>query len=284
MVLRNLIVDSATINSRKPFLPPSPPKRSSMKKENLMKASELAKCTGVQRGTIQFYIREGLLPKPKKSSRNMAYYDESYIERIKLIKELQEKRFLPLSVIKKILKAEPDFSGGEMRSLGELDGRIFKSLDHMPTFKPLSLSEILKKYDIERADLLEMVKIGILSPTSVKGTKHFNEIDVRLIECWDRMLKAGFTKDLGFMPIDIHHYKDMVSMLVEEEARTFLSQVAGKLTVEQMVEMIDNGLVIMNEFISILRRKFLMELVKKYSQQQSQPKKGTKTAKQEAEK
>ena len=255
-----------------------------MKKEKLIKASELARSTGVQRGTIQFYIREGLLPKPKKSSRNMAYYDESYIERIKLIKELQEKRFLPLSVIKKIIKAEPSFSAGELRSLGELDGKIFKSLDHMPTFKPISLTEVLKKYEIERADLLEMVKIGILTPITIKGAKHFKEIDVRLIECWDRMAKAGFTKDLGFMPIDVHHYKDMVSMLVEEEARTFLNLVAGKLTVEQMVEMIDSGLVIMNDFISILRRKFLMELVKRYAQQQPQPKKGKKAAKQTAEK
>ena len=42
--------------------------------------------------------------KPRKSGRNIADYDESMVEQIGLIKDLQENFFLPLSEIKKIIK------------------------------------------------------------------------------------------------------------------------------------------------------------------------------------
>ena len=35
-----------------------------------------------------------------RTSRNMAYYPPEYVERIRLIKRLQEDRFMPLRVIK----------------------------------------------------------------------------------------------------------------------------------------------------------------------------------------
>ena len=61
---------------------------------------------GVGRETIRFYIREGLLPEPERPGRNVAWYDESFVERIALIKELQQKRFLPLQVIKAIVAGD----------------------------------------------------------------------------------------------------------------------------------------------------------------------------------
>ena len=64
---------------------------------------ELAEAAGVSTGTIKHYLREGLLPEPIRTSRNMAYYPREFVERLKLIKQLQEERFLPLKVIKEIL-------------------------------------------------------------------------------------------------------------------------------------------------------------------------------------
>ena len=72
----------------------------------LIKMSELARRAGVARGTIQHYLREGLLPRPVKTFRNMAYYDRRFIDRIRCIKELQQKRYLPLDVIKAILERD----------------------------------------------------------------------------------------------------------------------------------------------------------------------------------
>ena len=55
-------------------------------------------------GTIKHYLREGLLPEPVKTSRNMAWYPREFVERVQLIKQLQEERFLPLKVIKEVLE------------------------------------------------------------------------------------------------------------------------------------------------------------------------------------
>ena len=65
--------------------------------------SELAERSGVSAGTIKHYLREGLLGEGDeivRTSRNMAYYPPEYVERIRLIKRLQEDRFMPLRVIK----------------------------------------------------------------------------------------------------------------------------------------------------------------------------------------
>ena len=42
-----------------------------------------------------------------RTSRNMAYYPPDYVERIQLIKRLQEDRFMPLRVIKGMMGPSP---------------------------------------------------------------------------------------------------------------------------------------------------------------------------------
>ena len=69
-----------------------------------MKISELVKKTGVPKETIHFYIREGLLRKPRKSGFNTADYHEGYVEQIQLIKDLRDNYYLPIPEIKKIIK------------------------------------------------------------------------------------------------------------------------------------------------------------------------------------
>src|SRR2546425_12379838 len=72
----------------------------------LIKISELAARAGVEKSTIQHYIREGLLPVPaQRPHRNMHYYSAELVGRIKLIKELQTRRNLPLARIREVLAA-----------------------------------------------------------------------------------------------------------------------------------------------------------------------------------
>ena len=40
--------------------------------QDLLRMRELAEAAGVSAGTIKHYLREGLLPEPVKTSRNMA--------------------------------------------------------------------------------------------------------------------------------------------------------------------------------------------------------------------
>ena len=77
-----------------------------MKDNGLLRMGELAEAAGVSAGTIKHYLREGLLPEPVKTSRNMAWYPQEFVSRVQLIKQLQEERFLPLKVIKEVLLEE----------------------------------------------------------------------------------------------------------------------------------------------------------------------------------
>src|SRR5690606_34280554 len=93
-----------------------------MAKKGLLKMRELAEASGVSAGTIKHYLREGLLPEPVRTSRNMAYYPPEFVDRIKLIKQLQEERFMPLRVIKAMLDEDPE----RVRALVELEDRILE--------------------------------------------------------------------------------------------------------------------------------------------------------------
>src|SRR5919197_1027898 len=85
---------------------------SAPKTDSLLRISELAERSGVPVATIRHYLREGLLPEPVKTSRNMAYYPPEFVERIRLIKQLQEERFMPLKLIKSVLEEDPDRAHG----------------------------------------------------------------------------------------------------------------------------------------------------------------------------
>jgi len=76
-----------------------------------LKMNELASATGVPKSTILYYLAQGLLPKPRKTSPNMAYYEPSSVERIRLIQQMQERQRLSLSEIKHCLDDENRGSG-----------------------------------------------------------------------------------------------------------------------------------------------------------------------------
>ena len=96
-----------------------------MNGDGLLKMSELAERSGVSAGTIKHYLREGLLggqDEIVRTSRNMAYYPPEFVERIRLIKRLQEERFMPLRLIKGVMEDDPSRAA----ALVELEDRILE--------------------------------------------------------------------------------------------------------------------------------------------------------------
>src|SRR5438270_5097306 len=121
--------------------------------------SELAEASGVSSGTIKHYLREGLLPEPVKTSRNMAYYPPDFVDRIRLIKRLQEERFMPLKLIKGVLEEDPD----RARAMVELEDRILERAVAAQEQGRVSEAEVRHRYDIPQNVLDRLEKLGILS-------------------------------------------------------------------------------------------------------------------------
>lgn len=69
------------------------------------KISELAEKAGVTKRTIHYYISKGLLLPPEGSGVNSIYNDE-HLERLLLIKKLQEK-YMPLNKIREYILENP---------------------------------------------------------------------------------------------------------------------------------------------------------------------------------
>jgi DNA-binding transcriptional MerR regulator len=112
----------------------------SVNRDGLLRIRELAETSGVPAPTIKHYLREGLLPEPVKTSRNMAYYPPEFVDRIKLIKRLQEERYLPLKAIKDVLEARerPRTSGAEVRRLYGVPKEVLDRLAELEVLTPNS--------------------------------------------------------------------------------------------------------------------------------------------------
>src|ERR1700736_42056 len=128
----------------------------------LLKMSELAERSGVSAGTIKHYLREGLLPEPVRTSRNMAYYPPAFVERIRLIKRLQEDRFMPLRLIKTVLAEEPE----RVKAMLELEDRILERALVAQDAGRVSAAELRRRYKLPQNVLDRLAQIGGLKPHS----------------------------------------------------------------------------------------------------------------------
>lgn len=70
-----------------------------------MRISELADTTGVPVATIKFYLREKLLPPGRLTSRTSAVYDESHVDRVRLIRALTDAGGLNIAAVRRIVDA-----------------------------------------------------------------------------------------------------------------------------------------------------------------------------------
>ena len=114
----------------------------------LLRMGELAEASGVSAGTIKHYLREGLLPEPVKTSRNMSWYPPEFVERIRLIKQLQEERFMPLKAIKAVLDEDPE----RAHALVELEDRILERARSDEGAR-VSRAEAARRYGVPREAL-----------------------------------------------------------------------------------------------------------------------------------
>jgi AcrR family transcriptional regulator len=65
--------------------------------------ADLVAQTGVPPATIHYYLRNGLLPRPKRLAPNRFVYDERHVRGLRLIRTLRDQRGLGLPMIKRIL-------------------------------------------------------------------------------------------------------------------------------------------------------------------------------------
>ena len=215
----------------------------------LLRMGELAEASGVPAATIKHYLREGLLPEPHKTSRNMAYYPPEFVDRIRLIKQLQEERFMPLRVIREVLDEDPE----RARAIVELEDRILsRALEGERT--RTSAAEVRERYDVPAEVLDRLEEIEVLSPNS----RGYTPSDVRIIEAISRFRAGGYQQELGFTVYDTLRYKRAMEELVREEVRVLMDRVAAKMDPDRAMELIEAGAEPLKDLIAAMHTKVLI--------------------------
>src|SRR5256885_2914261 len=133
--------------------------RSTSENEEMLRMGELARASGVSAATIKHCLREGVLPGPVRPAGNMAYYPAEFVERIRMIKQLQEERYMPLRVIKDLLEEDPD----RAKALIELGDKL---LEHALAGESerVSAAEVRHRYDVPKDVLDRLAGLGVLTP------------------------------------------------------------------------------------------------------------------------
>jgi DNA-binding transcriptional MerR regulator len=224
----------------------------------LLKMSELAERSGVSAGTIKHYLREGLLGGEDsivRTSRNMAYYPPELVQRIALIKRLQEERFMPLRVIKRVLEDDP----GRVQALIELEDRILERALASADERRVSAKDVRERYHIPDNVLKRLAEIGVLSPTDRRSAGGgYDQDDVKIIEAIANFRAGGYDEALGFTVYDTLRYRRALEPLVQEEVRALLDRLAGEVEVERALEMIAAGSEPLRELIGAMHSKLLL--------------------------
>ena len=157
-----------------------------------MKISELAKRTQVSKETIHYYVpTKGCSRRPRKLGRNVAEYNESYVQRIRLIKEFQDHRFLPLSLIKRILKYEKDSAGNVNLSLN-LETDYFRPVDQLLPTNVVGEKAFRKTTGLGRKCLANLEEWEIVTPELRDGRKTYSQDDVSLGKVVMDMDRIGY--------------------------------------------------------------------------------------------
>jgi DNA-binding transcriptional MerR regulator len=217
--------------------------------QTLLKIGELAEASGVSVPTIKHYLREGLLPEPVKTSRNMAYYAPEFVDRIKLIKQLQEERFMPLRAIKSVLDEGPE----RARALVELEDRILdRALAGERT--RTGAAEVRERYGVPKDVLDRLEELEVLSP----NTRGYSPSDIRIIEAISRFRAGGYDEKIGFTVYDTLRYKSALEDLVRAEVEVVMDRLAGEMPTERVVEMLEAGAQPLQDLIAALHTKLMV--------------------------
>src|ERR1700743_3373012 len=160
--------------------------------DGMLKMSELAERSGVSAGTIKHYLREGLLGSDRdvvRTSRNMAYYPEEFVDRVKLIKRLQEARFMPLRVIREVITDDPERAARVI----ELEDRILERAIEAGETGRVSRASVRQTYHLPPNVLARLEELDVLTP----GPRGYDADDVAIIEAISRFRAGGYEGALG---------------------------------------------------------------------------------------
>lgn len=230
-----------------------------------MRIDDLAKRAGVPTRTIRYYTQQGLLNPPELRGR-VGYYDGQHLERLRLIKELQEKRFLPLSVIKSVMR---HYEAGENLDtmLAPLD-IVFQPRWDATERSEFTRTELATEAGVDDSVIDAAEDMGLLFPVRRGRERRYTVDDLHMLGVTQRWLDLGIPRSLGRL------YRDSLQEIAQMQVRAFNRSVVAPLvkehlgpeqTRERLLRGYDEMAAAFNQLVSLLHRKLLQKAVEEHA-------------------
>jgi DNA-binding transcriptional MerR regulator len=225
-----------------------------------VRISELAERTGIPKETIHYYLREGVLRRPhKKRGKNRTDYNESYVEQIHIIKKLQNNYFLPLSVIKKIIREQKRQSPFEKSSF-QLLNEYFKPLERLLTSEITGREAFREATGLSSRWLATMEEWNVITAKIKNGQPVYSQDDVIIGKLLVDMARLGFGPKDGYDPENIRRISDFVRNYVQTSQRNYYrSNLERVISKEEPTEKEVKIIEMMSLFFYHLYRKLVRE-------------------------
>lgn len=230
-----------------------------------MRIADLAERAGVPTRTIRYYTQQGLLNPPKLVGR-VGYYDDRHLERLRLIKELQEKRFLPLGVIRSVIRHyESGFNLDTM--LVPLD-IVFQPRWDATERTEFTRAELAAQAKVDPAVVDAAEDMGLLFPVRRGRERRYTQDDVDMLGVAKQWQELGLPKGLGRL------YRESLEEISEMQVRAFNESVVAPLAKEELspeetqlrlVEGYQTLAGVFHHLVALLHRKVLQKAVESFA-------------------
>ena len=231
-----------------------------------MKISELVKRTGIPKETIHFYIREGLLRKPRKSGVNSAEYNERYVEQIQLIRDLRENYYLPIPEIKKVVKEFKKQSPSD-QAVSQFYSRFFRPADRLLNKEVIGRETFRQATGLGRKWLNRAEEWDLITPEKRNGDQVYSPDDLAIGKLMVDMDQLGFGPKDGFDPEDLRQIAEFLKKYVATVSRKYYENNLEKLTSKEYAERAPQYHEVISLFFYHLYRKFIREATKRLIEQ-----------------
>jgi len=169
-----------------------------------MPVREVARRTGVTTAAVNFYVRKGLIPKPRKTARTRALYDQRHVDLIHRIRDLQAQGF-PLRLVSRILEDRVPVTAAPSHEPGE-------TFD----FQTLEAKTGLAAGELERA-----VSVGLIQRRANVNHGRYDAEDLAAARAVARLLRLGVSFEI------LSRHSREFEPLTRAEAHFFAEHVAA---------------------------------------------------------
>jgi DNA-binding transcriptional MerR regulator len=197
----------------------------------LLRMGDLAERAGVSPATVKHYLREGLLQADGdeaagiaivRTSRNMAYYPPAFVDRIRLVRRLQEERFMPLRAIRQVLDGDGLDRARDL--VGRRDEIVERALSRTEGETTTSRADLVARTGVPESALDKFAELRITGD----GVGGYDPDEVRIVQAFMRFRDTGFGEELGFTVYDALRYVEALEPVVREETQTFLHRMVDR--------------------------------------------------------